>query len=1638
MQRKNMFLKQFIVISIVFLLILADFLPIASSIAFAASEDEGIDFTAYFTTASENMENENSIVCDVSESTLKANFEVKVNGKGYLKSGSLILPDNLNFSIKETDEIELQDNKIMLKQIDQNESELISIPIGFERLDKMKSNYMKNKNTIIFSGVYVDNDGVEQNIEKTASLEIAWKDKTSSKIDFQILKNLDYRLDDGTYAKILQTQVVILANEQNSLPIKNQEIKIDVPVIAGMEFKNVTVTSNKLAYSQGREDYNIEFSDENYKVEDNKLIINVGNNEKDGQIFNSCGEDVYIITYQYAGERENDDLIYGDVELTVNNFADEQEVQSIRLEYNLSDAIGNLVQYSRDDKESEISKGYLMANSDADKYEIAYTKRDVLSISRADLVEGLLITDGDEYFVENGDAHVYRTDEDGAVMSSYKSTEFSRENLVNVLGEDGKVEILNINDEVIATVTFDLETDENGIYRVEYNEPISKIKIRISSPVSDGNISILSTKVIKKLNYSRNLIKDFYKLVSYSEASATFAEGVVDSLGSVESVIFVNQTSSNAVLEVDRTELSTTVTNEGVNFKIRLNNNDDISDLYENPVFEVRLPKAVTEVLVRNVDLFYSNDELELSNVETLEDNGQKVIRISLSGMQTSYNLNKETNGTVISFDLDLSLEQLTANGDDEIAMYYYNASSVKYDNEIDWSMLLGLDGVTYFKNGMSTIMISYKAPEGLVNAQTTETKEETDDGALEETNENKVTSAKQGAMSELIEEGGPAKLATMSIAVMNNTNKSYYDFKILGRIPFIGNKDITTGEDLGTTVDTILSSGISSNNQDLVYTVYYSENGDATADLDDETNGWSSDYYKTGGIKSYLIVLDSGYVLKPNTSLEFVYDYVIPAGLTSGDAFFGTYATYYKEESGNTGNSSADKIGYETKKMTDIEASVTLLDDKLKELSDAEYMIEIKNNTNVDAENLQVTFDVPQEFLVQNIEGNDVSGTEENRTITINVPEVKANSTEQVIAKFNIRNFEGEENNVKISASISGANLNDSVVAETEEIPVEKTRVTIKDEYYDYLKVAGNDYENKFVITNVSDEEYHNVKISKQFGEAFEFAGSEISSEVAARDETKDNVDNQRGEKSELNIIENYDSATKTVTWEIESFKPGDMLEVIYKTHINIMPEAEAINIDTISTQCDLRDGRTVINMYEKITYNQSKIEINTVNNHDTGFGNLGEEVTYEWEITNNNNYDVTDFEITPKISDNAQITGIRLETPRFEQDYYVFYKNLIFAVLPANSTSKFIVKAKINEDASGFVQASVDASYDDVYTLEKKVYTLTENSDENVHELTGSCYIDKNRNQIQDDDEKPLQGIVVNLYNSETNELVDSKVTDISGRYTFTNLADGTYYAKFNYDDEEYLISSKRSEKLLSDKSKVININNNYITDNLVINGKGVSNVDIPLVDDEIFDMKVEATVEKMIVQNSSESNEFIPENKQLAKVDILPELLEESKVLVEYKIKVINQGTIPGKVEKLVDYIPKDMELDVSLNNDWYAESDGNVYTNVLENDVINPGESREIKLVLTKNMNEENTGLVHNSVEIANATNDRAVADIDSKPNNRLDEDDLASIDCIIGVTTGLSVAVIPIIVVVAIITIPTAILVWRMIEKRRYV
>ena len=148
----------------------------------------------------------------------------------------------------------------------------------------------------------------------------------------------------------------------------------------------------------------------------------------------------------------------------------------------------------------------------------------------------------------------------------------------------------------------------------------------------------------------------------------------------------------------------------------------------------------------------------------------------------------------------------------------------------------------------------------------------------------------------------------------------------------------------------------------------------------------------------------------------------------------------------------------------------------------------------------------------------------------------------------------------------------------------------------------------------------------------------------------------------------------------------------------------------------------------------------------------------------------------------------------------------------------------------------------------------------------------------------------------------------------------------------------------------------------------------MDLGLVENTKFDLRLDKTVRVITTNNGKHVAEHTYNNK-LAKIDFESKYANTSSMVVEYKFTITNEGGIAGYVKKLADYLPEELKFNSELNKDWYEGKDGVIYNASLANTIINPGESKEVTLILTKNMNgDEDFGLINNSAEIYEISND----------------------------------------------------------------
>ena len=315
-------------------------------------------------------------------------------------------------------------------------------------------------------------------------------------------------------------------------------------------------------------------------------------------------------------------------------------------------------------------------------------------------------------------------------------------------------------------------------------------------------------------------------------------------------------------------------------------------------------------------------------------------------------------------------------------------------------------------------------------------------------------------------------------------------------------------------------------------------------------------------------------------------------------------------------------------------------------------------------------------------------------------------------------------------------------------------------------------------------------------------------------------------------------------------------------------------------------------------------------------------------------------------------------------------------------------------------------------------------EQNNTNKYSISGTVWADKNEDGAKDNNEDKLNDIKIILYNLKDNSTKET--TTNNGKYLFNELENGKYILIFEYNKEKYILTKYKangvSDTNNSDVENVtLNINGKEqkvsATDTIEINGSNISNIDLGLIEAKKFDLELKKAISKVTISNQEGNTVKEYDNTNMAKVEIAAKYLKGSTIIIEYNIIVKNNGELAGYAKQIVDYLPKDLTFNSSLNKDWY-QSGEYIYTNSLAENKIEAGETKELKLIVTKKMTETNTGLVNNTAELISVINSQNIADIDSTPGNKQsNEDDLGSANIIISVKTGAAISYITITILI---------------------
>ena len=598
--------------------------------------------------------------------------------------------------------------------------------------------------------------------------------------------------------------------------------------------------------------------------------------------------------------------------------------------------------------------------------------------------------------------------------------------------------------------------------------------------------------------------------------------------------------------------------------------------------------------------------------------------------------------------------------------------------------------------------------------------------------------------------------------------------------------------------------------------------------------------------------------------------------------------------------------------------------------------------------------------------------------------------------------------------------------------------------------------------VKNTSNEELKNVKVNVLAGDIFN-----VKSISYTNSENK-------------NVIER---TNKYIV--IDKIPAGKTQQVVIDTMIDSNAELTSSKMNVTAEQ----NKETYYSNQLEFNVKIANIELDMTSNNSNNYVKAGETIEYKIKVKNIGTENLKEVQIVDSISNKTTLTEVQKNGKVLGKEQYSIQKSelTIKDELAENETVEYTVKAIINKIPGNTkameIPNSVAVSVDGLKLKETTVKHILQpesNSNNNGNNngnngnggntnnggntdnpnstattnnvITGTAWLDKNNNGQKDTTEQLLSGIVVRLVsisNNETAKDTDGKeivaTTDNNGFYSLNKVPNGEYIVVFEYDTSKYILTTYEKAGVSEENnSKVINkkiTQNNEektvgATEIIKLNNKNVANINIGLQEAKVFDLKLDKTVNRITIQNSKGTVTKEYDNATLAKAEIDAKLVNATTVVVEYTIKVTNEGEVDAYVRKIADYLSSDYKFSSELNKDWY-QADGNVYTTSLANQKIVPGESKEIKLIVTKQMTESNTGLIPNTAEIVESYNELGLQDVDSTAGNKVkDEDDMGTAEVILSIKTGEVVTTITLIITTVAILLAGSYLIARKITHGR--
>lgn len=876
----------------------------------------------------------------VAEEGHLTNGKITINSKNFYFNTSIVKDNEVeeNYVSTNTKEIKLKDitngtQKLLMGSVRSGDYSSSSSRIS--AIGNDTSNYSK-ENSVTFSGTYVDSSGNEKTFTKIVPFVIDWYGEVDVSITPKTQTAEIKEMNSLVKEEGLELNFDIRTVEsKNQLILESSEITGTIPEFNGYKPTSVKISGTNVTYTYDAETSIYTATKSSIIDENGKITSNAYSYTSSGTKYSTFNFTIIypVEAYQELGEDVTSFELAIPVEAINKGYNNPNESDGFTNPYVSNTATGVVTTTWRKKQEQVDSPSfavYVGTYMGSPYYSYVVSKKKPLNI-----YNGISLEEKDDKYIVQWRAYTgTKGITDGIIMNE---TTGKTDQFLNTSAKYDSMEEITTNTGIYFSGTDTLKSDgwikvydaeTNTLLKTftandwktytssnpyKYETPVKHIRVETSSTNASSYFYVYNVKEIDDEYITTNYTREEFDNLSYiySYLDGYMIKPKTDA--SEEITYLYKTTESNkalygaptsiATISIRENTISTHATAEHQQITISTVTSGYNEQGWKNGTFLVQLPSEI--ILSEINDVTTNNENVKITAYDLYEDNGNYYIKI------LTQSADEETFNIIV--DCDLTPDPRIAKTTKQVKLWAVHENAYDYYYKgVDTYDIDGDSNTTEKVNYRET-SLTFEPGSSLNTTQTGSNYGE----------EGGVTIAPRVAKTDKNQ-----RTANITVSATNNYTYDIQDVRILGVVPFEGNKYVLSGNDLGSTFTAYMSNTGIITLTDVIkdkVTIYYSTAERPNQDLSDASNGWTlaKDVQNWTKIKTYLIVLDNSHKLASGDKIEFEYEIQLPEGLDYNEVTYSEHAIYFAlntEEGLYYTSTGSAKLGFMIAKQYDLE----------------------------------------------------------------------------------------------------------------------------------------------------------------------------------------------------------------------------------------------------------------------------------------------------------------------------------------------------------------------------------------------------------------------------------------------------------------------------------------------------------------------------------------------------------------------------------------------------------------------------------------------------------------------------------------------------------------------------------------------